>query len=371
MRFARARWIPALLGVLLCGCATPQREVDVSRLLRALESPAPSAAGEAAPAAPDAPERPGTPPPLVGAGAAVAAGGGGGAEAGALASRGELTIQPNTILQIKVAEDPSLNGNYQVNSLGAINLGYVGPIILYNKTVAEARQKIEDVLKYRDFRKATVEVQISRASYDRVQISGEVNRPGVITIGPGDSISLHDALFMAGGLKPVSRPVVTVIRGGLLSIAPYTLPGEDYTLLGPDGRLSIPAVQLRNNDIVRVAAAGAPGGGAAGGAAGAAAGAGASETKTILVLGEVRQPGFYTFGPGEKCTMLHLVLKMGGLPPFANKKKVQIIRRDAQGYEDEITVNVDRLLEHGSPDDDVPLQNGDRVRVPAKRISLF
>jgi hypothetical protein len=34
-------------------------------------------------------------------------------------------------------------------------------------------------------------------------------------------------------------------------------------------------------------------------------------------------------------------------------------------------VNVARIMDEGNPDDDVPLRNGDRIRVPARRISLF
>jgi len=39
--------------------------------------------------------------------------------------------------------------------------------------------------------------------------------------------------------------------------------------------------------------------------------------------------------------------------------------------EKEIPVNVEDLMETGDPAADVPLQNGDRVKVPARRISFF
>jgi protein involved in polysaccharide export with SLBB domain len=330
-----------------------------------LEQPSPVKSATPEAASPDAPERPAAPLPAVGAGTEGSAG----EISESLA--GGITIQPDSLLEISVAEDPTLDGRYQVNQIGAIQLGYVGPVILFNKTEREAEQKIQDVLKYRDFRKATVKVRIIRASYDRIQVLGEVNQPGVITIGAGDGISLNDALWRAGGLRAVSNPTAKIIRGGLLSVAPFTMPSESHALLAPDGQLAIPDVTLRKNDIMQVQAA-AP--------ALSVAGKGAtpnvivpsmSGAKTILVLGEVHRAGFYQFGEEEPCSMLHLVLKMGGLPAFANKRAVKILRRDAQGYEEEITVDVDRLLESGAPEDDVSLQNGDRVKVPARRINLF
>ena len=62
---------------------------------------------------------------------------------------------------------------------------------------------------------------------------------------------------------------------------------------------------------------------------------------------------------------------MGGLPPYANKKAVQIVRTDTEGHKKEFKVNVNKILDDGNPDKDVALESGDRVIVPARRISLF
>ena len=69
--------------------------------------------------------------------------------------------------------------------------------------------------------------------------------------------------------------------------------------------------------------------------------------------------------------MLHLMFKMGGLPPYANKRGIRILRRSEDGKEEEIKVDVEKILEEGNPEQDVALENGDRVIVPARRISIF
>jgi len=272
----------------------------------------------------------------------------------------EITIQPDSLVRVSVEEDPGLDGTYPVNEIGAIQFGYIGPVILYNKTEREAERKIREILEARDFRTASVSVRIQRASYDRIRVTGLVNNPGVIKIGAGDSVSLNDALLRSGGLKTSALGArVRIIRGGLRSAIALSMPGEDYALATEDGVPMIPRIALRNDDVVHVFQAGAEGAGEVGG------------EKTILVLGEVGRPGMYRFGSGEPCTIMHLLLKIGGLPPYAKGKAIRVLRRNDDGYEDEFVVNAREILKEGDPDLDFGLQNGDRVVVPARRLQLF
>lgn len=271
----------------------------------------------------------------------------------------DLTIQQDSLIQVKVEEDPALDGSYPVNEIGAIELGYVGPVVLLNMTESVAEGKVSEILESRFFQKAHVSVKIVRASYDRVKVEGGVGRPGVIKIGAGDRISLNDVLIRAGGLRSSAKGTsIRIVRGGLtMAIPPKD--SEDFSLVDDDGNPSIPDVYLRNNDVVYVSSSdsGAPG---------------EVGEKEIYVFGEVNKQGTYRFSAGEPCTIMHLILdKMGGLPAWANKKKVKIIRRGADGFEEEIIINAEDILEEGDPDRDVPLESGDRVVVPARRISIF
>lgn len=276
---------------------------------------------------------------------------------------GALTIHPDCLLQITVAEDPSLNGSYKVNDIGAVEVGYLGPIILYNATEREAEAKIEEVLKLRDFKHATVKVRILRTAYGRVRIDGSVGKPGFIKVGAGDTISLNNALLRAGGLLSTARDGrVRVYRGALRSAMPLSeMPWEEYPLETADGEMQIPDVLLGNSDVAVVVSGKAP----------TATGEATGGSCTILVLGEVNRPGLYHFKRSEPCTMLYLMLKMGSLPPWANEEKVRVVRRSEEGYEEEFVVDVDRLMDEGRPEDDFELQSGDRVIVPAKRFSII
>jgi protein involved in polysaccharide export with SLBB domain len=329
------------------GCVTA-RKADYSQYLQPSEK-APSPGGDQADT-PDAPER------LVAAVPRAVESRSAPAE-GVKAS--DLTIQPDALVQVRVEEDPSLNGSYPVNSIGAVQLGYVGPVILYNRTEAQAAAKIAEVLKSRDFRNATVTVRMLRASYDKISVQGAVITPGVIKIGSGDAVSLNDALLRAGGLQAAVRGArVKIVRDGLRSAVAPALKGEEYGLVTDDGRPSIPDVWLRNNDVVFVFSAVEEAKEEVGG-------------KTVLVLGEVSKEGLYHFTGAEPFTIMHLLFKMGGLPPYANAKAIRVIRRDGDGNETEHVVNARRIMARGDPTDDFQLENGDRVIVPGRKLSLF
>jgi|GEM_PF-1653610 len=335
----------ALAAFLSPGCAT-RKDVDVSELLRSLnEKPATGSKY----GGPDAPEPPSTllpPAPTDAAGTA-----------GASVSGDKITIQPDCLVQVSVKEDRQLEGSYTVNDIGAIEVGYVGPVILYNMTEKEAERKIREVLESRYFRTATVNVKILKASYDKIMVLGAVNKPGIIKIGAGDSISLNDALLRAGGLRPsIKGAKVRLVKGGLTKAVAFD--GDEYALVSEDGKPSIPDLKLKNNDVVYVFSSDASTPSEVG-------------EKEVYVLGEVQKPGVYRFSTAEPCSMMHLLFKLGGLPAYANAKNIKIMRRDKNGNEKEIKVNAEKILKEGKPEDDVTLENGDRIVVPARRISLF
>jgi protein involved in polysaccharide export with SLBB domain len=338
----------AVVFALLSGCAT-SRDKAYSKILKELEAELAEDEKAAQTKETDRPDAPIGYLPSVLGDSALPGGG------------GPLTIQRDCLLHISVEEDPGLDGSYPVGEIGDVKLGYIGPVILLNKTETEAARKIETTLKRRDFRNATVRVRIQRASYDKIRVVGAVAQRGLIQIGAGDVISLNDALLRADGLIPSIRgPQVRVVRGGLTNALWRSFEGEVYALVADDGTPTVPPVSLRNNDIVAVFSTEANAPIALG-------------EKEVLVLGEVNKPGLYRFTGEQPCTMMHLLFRLGGLPMYAKRSAVRIVRaNDTNGEEDEeIIVDVDEILDDGNPDDDIALENGDRIIVPARRLSFF
>ena len=346
MRLCRLRWLLFLLPLLACSCAT-SRGIDWDAFMKELSAEREIVAEESEPNAPDAPVSELPPPPVE----------------QQIAMAGEVTIQPDSVLQVSVREDSGLDGSYHVNEISAIQLGYVGPVFLHNMTEEQAARKIKEVLENRFFNRATVNVRILRASYDKVAIQGQVSTAGIIKIGSGDRISLNDALLRAGNVTTAIKGArVRIVRGGLTRAVSASEDGEIYSLLDEDEEPKVPDVYLWNNDVAYVYTS-----------SGASDDPGVVEEgdKEILVLGEVNRQGIYHFDGTAPCTMMHLIFKMNGFPTYADTKEIKIIRRSSDGNEEELIIDASRILEDGNPDEDVNLENGDRIVVPARRMSLF
>ena len=274
------------------------------------------------------------------------------------------TVQPDTVLWVSVVEDPSLNGRYVVNNASAIDFGYVGLVFMQDMTVQQAEAVVKNVLEGRYLNHATVSVKIAKASYDSVGAMGNVEVPGEVKIGPGATISLNDALRRAGGLRGNRESNrVKIIRGGLRSPFGPAAEGEVLSLVSDKGELKIPEVYLRNNDLVYVFASESP---QLGGVI-KATGTG----KRVILLGEVPRRGVIEFSENEPCTLMYLLFKIGGLPRFAKADRIHIMRRGKDGKEKSFVVNGESLMKEGDPKDDVVLESGDRVIVPARKIAFF
>jgi protein involved in polysaccharide export with SLBB domain len=272
------------------------------------------------------------------------------------------TIQPDSILWVSITEDPSLNGRYVVNDSSAIDFGYVGLVFLPDLSVEQAEAELKRVLEGRYLKNATVSVKLAKASYDQITVKGNVEMPGEIKIGPGATISLNEALRRARGLRgSQENGRVKIIRGGMKTPFGPAGEGDVYPLVTQKGQLKVPEVYLRNDDLVYVFTP----------AAEVADGQPLGGRKRVILLGEVPRRGVIEFSEGEPCTMMYLLFKIGGLPRFAKSNKISVVRRDKEGNEKKFTVDGEKLMKSGMPEDDLVLETGDRIVVPARSISFL
>ena len=277
------------------------------------------------------------------------------------------TIQPDSIVWISVSEDPSLSGRYMVNDASAIDFGYVGLVFLPDLSVEQAEAEIKRVLEGRYLKNATVSVKLAKASYDRVSVHGTVEMPGEIKIGPGATISLNEALRRAGGLRSSrENSRVKIVRGGAKTPFGAAAEGDIFPLMSESGQLKVPDIFLRNDDLAYVFTPSTEVKGQNGDSVMTGMGG-----KRVILLGEVPRRGVIEFSENEPCTLMYLLFKIGGLPRFARGNKISVVRRDKDGQEKKFTVDGEKLMKTGKPEDDLVLETGDRIVVPARSISFL
>ncbi len=84
-------------------------------------------------------------------------------------------------------------------------------------------------------------------------------------------------------------------------------------------------------------------------------------SKRIYVIGEVGRSG--PLGLATDTRVTDALAQAGGFSPFANKKKIKIIRRVEGGGENEYTFNYDAYVKGKAPGTNVILRPGDTVVV--------
>lgn len=101
---------------------------------------------------------------------------------------------------------------------------------------------------------------------------------------------------------------------------------------------------------------------------------GTTHTNTITVHVSIglqvdRESTSYQFEPGERATIMNLMFRIGGLPPFVEDTNARVRRTAPDGSRQEFRINIRAILKEGDPDLDFPLQDGDEVIIPARLLA--
>lgn len=138
-------------------------------------------------------------------------------------------------LTIKVMEQEDLNGNYTVNSDGAIEFPLINEHIpAEGLTHEELAAKIKEKLEEKYFYKATVTVQTftgqdifasSQAPVGGViYIYGMVNSPGALTIPEDEVLTVGKVIIRCGGFKDfANKKAVKLVRKSQTGGKPQTI----------------------------------------------------------------------------------------------------------------------------------------------------
>jgi polysaccharide biosynthesis/export protein len=84
-------------------------------------------------------------------------------------------------------------------------------------------------------------------------------------------------------------------------------------------------------------------------------------SQRIYILGEVARPGAFALLPGM--TVLQALSDAGGLTPFANSKKIYVMR-EQNGKRDKLLFNYKEVLDGKRAEQNVDLKAGDTIVVP-------
>src|SRR3990172_7111600 len=211
-------------------------------------------------------------------------------------------VGPGDVLAVDVWQEADLTGNYLVSSRGMIQFPLLGEVGVASKSVPEIKAALTAALSQDYLVHPVVNVSVSVYQSLKVFVFGHVTRPGLYYLR--EDPSFLKLLLEAGGPASAGVSSAAILRfhdvpakGG----SPLEHLRVDLNALFAGGDLS-QDIPLQASDIVFVSK---PGGGSELLASG----------NQVYVLGEVKNPGTYTWKEGY--TTLNAILDAGGLTEFA------------------------------------------------------
>ncbi len=249
----------------------------------------------------------------------------------------EYKIGPKDLLEISVVGVPEISkAVVRVSEEGRITLPLLGEVAVGNLSKFEVEKKLAALAGEKVVLNPQVTVHILEYLSRRVSVIGAVEKPGPFELLGRQTVLA--ALSEAGGLTRDAGEEIVILRqlpsGETSSIR---VPVDGLFVRGDPGL----NVVLEPGDIVNVPV---------------------DKPVVIYVFGQVRNPGALQVKRSSLPALTQAIAQAGGFTDRANRKRVQVRRKDAAGKEIEITVNVRDILRGKLKD--FPLQVNDTVYVP-------
>lgn len=243
-----------------------------------------------------------------------------------LATAQEVSLGQGDIIRVSVYGQEDLSTVARISADGTIAVPLLGTVNVAGLTVRDAEQRIADELARRQLVRdpqVTIFVESSRAAeVESVTILGNVSRPGRYPIqamsDAAGAENIANLVALAGGLTQEAGDhlILTRMESGNARSIKVSL--RD---LFERGDLSQNYL-VKRGDIAYV-----------------------PRMDEFFVYGEVRNPGVYRLRPGM--TVIQALSASGGLTERGTDKGVSVTRRDPNGSNKTINVNMNDLLQAG------------------------
>lgn len=90
----------------------------------------------------------------------------------------------------------------------------------------------------------------------------------------------------------------------------------------------------------------------------------------VFITGQVKEQGAIDIPPNEPLTVSHAILLDGGLADFADRRRVRLLHRNADGKTTTTIVDLKKILDEGHAELDPKVQDGDTINVPQRLINI-
>jgi polysaccharide export outer membrane protein len=244
---------------------------------------------------------------------------------------GGYMIGVGDILDIRVTDEESITGRYQVDPIGQIRVPLLSqPVETAGLTTFELSARLRDELQRQDILlEPSVTVFVARSMSQNVTILGAVVRPGIYALE--QPTTLLDLISRAGGLQPNAGRQLTVTHrpANFSGVVSTQESAEEETTRSVDllalvsGRDPSQNLLVKTGDVVRVPTA-----------------------PVVFVVGAVTRPGAFTMQNSKAgMTILQAIAMAEGVLPTASKGNAFIVRQSSSDTErEEISIDLNDVI---------------------------
>ena len=239
-----------------------------------------------------------------------------------------------------------------VSHKGTINFPFLGEVEAAGLSVSELTENMRGPLAEDYFVNPQVLIAVKDYKSMRVYLTGAVNKSGAFPLD-SSTTTLLELIAKAGGVTEDRSNYAYILKGSINDVDEKTEIGElvqkknsikvnlrELLDLGMADR----NIRLQSGDVVYIPSS-------------------SSSDLTrynIYVLGKVKSPGVYDFRDG--LTALDACILAGGFDKYAAPNRSTITRREADGTQEVIEINLNSVRK--GKDKDIALKPGDRIFVP-------
>jgi polysaccharide export outer membrane protein len=250
----------------------------------------------------------------------------------------EYRLQPTDVLKITVHDQSDLDTTTRITSEGYITFPLIGKVKTDGLTVRELEAEIKRLLELDYLVTAQVIVFIQGYHTRQVSVLGEVNTPGKYNMPEERSMTLLQAIAMAGGFTKDALTNETQImreEGGQTQTIIVRI--NDITKRG----MTEKDIVIEPEDVIFVP----------------------ESFFWVSVIGEVNTPGKYNIPEEKTITLLEAIALAGGFTKDADINQTQIMRVK-DGQTKTIVVRVSDITKRGQKDQDITIEPEDVIFVP-------
>jgi protein involved in polysaccharide export with SLBB domain len=165
------------------------------------------------------------------------------------ASKATYALSPNDLVLMKVYQEDDLETRARIAKDGTVTIPLIGVVQIGGKTVEEATGQIRDLLDKDYLVNPQVTLSVIEYAKRRFTVLGQVQKPGSYEIPNEESVTLLQAIAMAGGYTRLANP-------GKITLSRVV--GSQKTALIFDGRAmasdpSTKAFEIMPEDTITVA----------------------------------------------------------------------------------------------------------------------